>query len=58
MAIDLQFVSFIVAVVLFVAIGIGYLFGSTRPKTRRREEIETRRIASQPWDGAGGRANR
>jgi len=58
MAIDLPFLSFVVAVALFVAIALWYLSASTKSSERRRTERETRRIAQQPWDGAGGRANR
>jgi hypothetical protein len=58
MAIDSTFLGFVVAVVLFVAIGLWFLSSSTKSSERRRTERETRHIASQPWDSAGGRANR
>ena len=58
MTIDSSFLGFVAAVVLFVAIALWYLSTSTKSSERRRTERETRRISSQPWDGAGGRANR
>ena len=54
MAIDSSFVSFVIAVVLFVAIALWYLSASTKSSERRRRERETKRISHQPWDGAGG----
>ena len=58
MAIDSSFLGFVLAVVLFVALALWYLSSSTKSNERRRTERETRRISQQPWDGAGGRANR
>jgi len=58
MIIDTSFLGFVVAVVLFVAIALWFLSSSTKSSERRRTERETRHIAAQPWDSAGGRANR
>jgi len=58
MNLDSSFMSFVIAVVLFVALALWYLSSSTRSSERRRTERETKRIAHQPWDGAGGRVNR
>jgi len=59
MAIDSSFLGFVVAVVLFVAIALWYLSTSTKSSERRHTERETRHLSShQPWDSAGGRANR
>ena len=58
MNLDSSFMGFVIAVVLFVALALWYLSSSTRSSERRRTERETRRIAHQPWDGAGGRVNR
>ena len=58
MAIDSSFLGFVLAVVLFVALALWYLSSSTKSNERRRTERETRHISNQPWDSAGGRANR
>ena len=58
MNIDSPFLSFVIAVVLFVALALWYLSSSTKSNERRRTERETRRLSQQPWDGADGRANR
>jgi len=58
MNLDSSFMGFVIAVVLFVALALWYLSSSTRSSERRRTERETKRIAHQPWDGAGGRVNR
>ena len=58
MAFDQSFLGFVVAVVLFVGIALWFLSSSTKSSERRRTERETKRIAHQPWDGAGGRVNR
>ena len=58
MVFDQSFLGFVVAVVLFVGIALWFLSSSTKSSERRRAERETRHIAHQPWDSAGGRANR
>jgi hypothetical protein len=58
MGLDLSFLSLVVAVVLFVGIAVLYLSAATRTSERRREERTTKHISRQPWDAAGGRANR
>ena len=58
MQLDITFLSLVVAAVLFVGIAILYLSISTKSSERRREERVTKHIARQPWDAAGGRANR
>jgi hypothetical protein len=58
MAIDSSFLGIVFAVVLFVAIALWYLSASTKSGERRRRDRETKHIAHQPWDGAGGRVNR
>jgi len=58
MNIDSPFLSFVIAVVLFVALALWYLSSSTKSNERRRMERETKHLSHQPWDGAGGRVNR
>jgi hypothetical protein len=55
---DSPFISFVIAVVLFVALALWYLSSSTKSNERRRVRRETKHLAHQPWDGAGGRVNR
>jgi len=55
---NLSFLGLVVAVVLFVALAVLYLAASTKTSERRREARTTKHLAQQPWDAAGGRANR
>jgi len=58
MAIDSSFLSFVAAIVLFVALALWYLATSTKSSERRRTQRESKHLSHQPWDGAGGRVNR
>jgi hypothetical protein len=51
-----------IAIAIAVVIGLAFLFfsSSSRSGEKRREELESKRMAHQPWDAdaADGRANR
>lgn len=48
----------IALIALLVGFAVWYLAVSVFSNEARREERETRRLADQPWDSAGERANR
>lgn len=45
-------------IALVVGIVIWYLAFSMRSHEAHREDVAAKRMADQPWDGAGERANR
>ena len=47
-----------IVIVLAVGLALWYFSSATRENEKRREAVKTRRMAHQPWDSAGGRANR
>ena len=50
----------VLGIVLVVMFGIvlWIFFVSSRSGERRREDLKAKRASHQPWDAAGGRANR
>ena len=48
----------IAIIALLVGFAVWYLAVSICSNETRREEMETKRMADQPWDSADGRANR
>jgi len=48
----------IALVALLIGFAVWYLAVSICASGTRRDELETKRMASQPWDSAGERANR
>jgi hypothetical protein len=48
----------IAIIALLVGFGVWFLAVSIGSNQARREEQEAKRIADQPWDSAGERANR
>jgi flagellar biosynthesis/type III secretory pathway M-ring protein FliF/YscJ len=45
-------------IMIVFALAIWYLMASMRSYEERRDHEEAQRMATQPWDSAGGRANR
>jgi hypothetical protein len=46
------------SIALLLVLAICYLALSMRAHDEQRESMEARRLAAQPWDSAGERANR
>ena len=55
---ELPVLGFLVTLALMVGIVLWVLSVSGRSGDERRKQREANRIAHQPWDSAGGRANR
>lgn len=58
MSIGLPVVVLGIVLALIVGIVLWIFFLSSRSEEKRRDEQIAKRAAQQPWDAAGGRANR
>lgn len=58
MSIGLPVLVLGIVLALIVGIVLWTFFASSRSDDKRREEQKAKHAAHQPWDAAGGRANR